>query len=107
VLARRLPRPTISRPFVFPHSPPYLPIAISRTRCPFAFTDLFWSLRRLQHVLSQQQRHPVATGDLTLLLTAIQTTCKFISTNVRRAGLLNLFVPFPPLRRSGALAAVV
>ncbi|GAA5912035.1 hypothetical protein JCM8208_006464 [Rhodotorula glutinis] len=42
------------------------------------------------HVLSQQQRHPIATGDLTLLLTAIQTTCKFISTNVRRAGLLNL-----------------
>ncbi|BGP13953.1 hypothetical protein JCM10213_005537 [Rhodosporidiobolus nylandii] len=42
------------------------------------------------HVLSQQQRHPIATGDLTLLLTAIQTTCKFIATNVRRAGLLNL-----------------
>ena len=30
---------------------------------------------------------------MTLLLTAIQTTCKFISTNVRRAGLLNLCVP--------------
>ncbi|GAA5875471.1 hypothetical protein JCM16303_000641 [Sporobolomyces ruberrimus] len=42
------------------------------------------------HVLSQQQTHPIATGDLTLLLTAIQTTCKFISTNVRRAGLINL-----------------
>ncbi|TKA56193.1 hypothetical protein B0A53_01483 [Rhodotorula sp. CCFEE 5036] len=42
------------------------------------------------HVLSQQQRHPIATGDLTLLLTAIQTTCKFIATNVRRASLLNL-----------------
>ncbi|GAA5992022.1 hypothetical protein JCM11641_003143, partial [Rhodosporidiobolus odoratus] len=42
------------------------------------------------HVLSQQQNHPIATGDLTLLLTAIQTTCKFIATNVRRAGLINL-----------------
>lgn len=42
------------------------------------------------HVLSQQQRHQMATGDLTLLLTAIQTTCKFIATNVRRASLLNL-----------------
>ncbi|GAA5900261.1 fructose 1,6-bisphosphate 1-phosphatase [Sporobolomyces salmoneus] len=42
------------------------------------------------HVLSQQQTHSFATGDLTLLLTAIQTTCKFISTNVRRAGLINL-----------------
>jgi len=31
-----------------------------------------------------------ATGDLTLLLTAIQTTCKSIAFNVRRATLLNL-----------------
>ena len=33
---------------------------------------------------------PVATGDLTLLLTAIQTTSKFIATNVRKARLINL-----------------
>ncbi|KAL1762219.1 fructose-1,6-bisphosphatase class 1/Sedoheputulose-1,7-bisphosphatase [Schizophyllum commune] len=33
---------------------------------------------------------PKATGDLTLLLTAIQTTCKFIATNVRKARLINL-----------------
>lgn len=47
----------------------------------------------IQHVLQAQHTSPqsaVATGDLTLLLTAIQTTCKFIATNVRRAGLLNL-----------------
>jgi len=31
-----------------------------------------------------------ATGDLTLLLTAIQVTSKFIATNVRRARLINL-----------------
>jgi len=31
-----------------------------------------------------------ATGDLTLLLTAIQTTSKFIATNVRKARLINL-----------------
>ncbi|MBW0531742.1 hypothetical protein O181_071457 [Austropuccinia psidii MF-1] len=43
-----------------------------------------------RHVLNSQARTPQATGDLTILLTAIQTTCKFIATNVRRARLLNL-----------------
>ena len=43
------------------------------------------------HVLSQQfSLGAVATGDLTLLLTAIQTTSKFIATNVRKARLINL-----------------
>lgn len=43
------------------------------------------------HVLSQQfSLGTVATGDLTLLLTAIQTTSKFIATNVRKARLINL-----------------
>ncbi|KAH9911067.1 fructose-1,6-bisphosphatase [Fomitopsis serialis] len=44
-----------------------------------------------RHVLSQQfSLGVVATGDLTLLLTAIQTTSKFIATNVRKARLINL-----------------
>jgi fructose-1,6-bisphosphatase I len=44
-----------------------------------------------RHVLSDQFRlGTVATGDLTLLLTAIQTTSKFIASNVRRARLINL-----------------
>lgn len=43
-----------------------------------------------RHVLNDQAKTPQATGDLTILLTAIQTTCKFIATNVRRARLLNL-----------------
>jgi fructose-1,6-bisphosphatase I len=48
--------------------------------------DLFPS-----HVLSAQLRlGPAATGDLTLLLTAIQVTSKFIATNVRKARLINL-----------------
>ncbi|KAM0792412.1 hypothetical protein ACM66B_005090 [Microbotryomycetes sp. NB124-2] len=42
------------------------------------------------HVLQNAQATKEATGDLTILLTAVQTTCKFIATNVRRAGLLNL-----------------
>jgi fructose-1,6-bisphosphatase I len=33
-----------------------------------------------------------ATGDLTLLLIAIQVTSKFIATNVRKARLINLYV---------------
>lgn len=46
---------------------------------------------RSSHVLSQQfSLGAVATGDLTLLLTAIQTTSKFIATNVRKARLINL-----------------
>ncbi|KAI0320095.1 fructose-1,6-bisphosphatase class 1/Sedoheputulose-1,7-bisphosphatase [Amylostereum chailletii] len=43
------------------------------------------------HVLSSQFRlGSTATGDLTLLLTAIQLTSKFIATNVRKARLINL-----------------
>ncbi|KZT26439.1 fructose-1,6-bisphosphatase [Neolentinus lepideus HHB14362 ss-1] len=51
-------------------------------------TDLITLTR---HVLSEGFRlGPAATGDLTMLLTAIQTTSKFIATNVRRARLINL-----------------
>ena len=43
------------------------------------------------HVLADQfSLGAIATGDLTLLLTAIQTTSKFIATNVRKARLINL-----------------
>ncbi|KAH9951902.1 fructose-1,6-bisphosphatase [Amylocystis lapponica] len=51
-------------------------------------TDLITLTR---HVLSDQYKlGAAATGDLTLLLTAIQTTSKFIATNVRKARLINL-----------------
>jgi len=51
-------------------------------------TDLITLTR---HVLSDQLRLGAsATGDLTLLLTAIQVTSKFIATNVRKARLINL-----------------
>ncbi|PIL24191.1 hypothetical protein GSI_13944 [Ganoderma sinense ZZ0214-1] len=44
-----------------------------------------------RHVLADQfSLGAIATGDLTLLLTAIQTTSKFIATNVRKARLINL-----------------
>ncbi|KAI0686727.1 fructose-1,6-bisphosphatase [Cytidiella melzeri] len=44
-----------------------------------------------RHVLADQFRiGAAATGDLTLLLTAIQMTSKFIATNVRKARLINL-----------------
>lgn len=51
----------------------------------------------LSHVLAEQMRLGVAaTGDLTLLLNAIQLTSKFIATNVRRARLINLLAhPLP------------
>jgi hypothetical protein len=50
------------------------------------------------HVLGEQIRlGAAATGDLTLLLNAIQLTSKFIATNVRRARLINLLAhPLPP-----------
>ncbi|PFH54357.1 hypothetical protein AMATHDRAFT_53289 [Amanita thiersii Skay4041] len=51
-------------------------------------TDLITLTR---HVLQDQLRlGTTATGDLTLLLTAIQVTSKFIATNVRKARLINL-----------------
>ncbi|KAG7092454.1 Fructose-1,6-bisphosphatase, cytosolic [Marasmius oreades] len=51
-------------------------------------TDLITLTR---HVLHDQLRlGTAATGDLTLLLTAIQVTSKFIATNVRKARLINL-----------------
>lgn len=51
-------------------------------------TDLITLTR---HVLHDQLRLGAdATGDLTLLLTAIQVTSKFIATNVRKARLINL-----------------
>lgn len=56
-------------------------------------TALAAAISSTRHVLNSQQSAPQAKGDLTLLLTAIQTTCKFIATNVRRARLLNLCVP--------------
>ena len=53
-----------------------------------------------RHILADQLRlGPAATGDLTLLLNAIQLTSKFIATNVRKARLINLYVS-PPLIHS-------
>lgn len=67
----------------------------NRARPGFVYTPssapLAHAISSTRHVLnSQAASAPGAKGDLTLLLTAIQTTCKFIATNVRRARLLNL-----------------
>ena len=43
-----------------------------------------------RHVLQEQRKHKEASGDLTLLLNAVQLGCKFVATNVRKARLLNL-----------------
>ncbi|CAG8585353.1 2866_t:CDS:2 [Acaulospora morrowiae] len=43
-----------------------------------------------RHVLEEQRKYKDASGDLTLLLNIIQLGCKFVSTNVRKARLLNL-----------------
>ncbi|GFZ44158.1 D-fructose-1,6-bisphosphate 1-phosphohydrolase [Saitozyma sp. JCM 24511] len=51
-------------------------------------TDLITLTR---HILSQQYAlGPQATGDLTMLLIAIQVTSKYIASNVRKARLINL-----------------
>jgi len=42
-------------------------------------------------VLAQQRKNPTATGDLTQLLTSIQSAVKAISAAVRRAGIAKLF----------------
>ncbi|KAG0240228.1 fructose-1,6-bisphosphatase [Mortierella sp. GBAus27b] len=44
-----------------------------------------------RHVFQNQvENHSEATGDLTLLLTAIQLGCKFVASNVRKASLINI-----------------
>lgn len=49
---------------------------------------------RCRHILSEQIRlGPAATGDLTLLIHAVEFTSKFIASNVRKARLINLFDP--------------
>ncbi|KAJ3214890.1 Fructose-1,6-bisphosphatase [Dinochytrium kinnereticum] len=42
------------------------------------------------HILSEQQSHKEATGDLTILLSAISSSCKWISNVVRKAELLKV-----------------
>ena len=42
-------------------------------------------------ILSGQQKHPASAGDLSLILAAIATACKAISSAVRRAGLIGLY----------------
>jgi len=42
-------------------------------------------------LVNSQQHSKEATGDFTLLLTSIQTACKFISSKVRKAGIANLY----------------
>ncbi|KAJ1922951.1 Fructose-1,6-bisphosphatase [Tieghemiomyces parasiticus] len=43
-----------------------------------------------RHVLTGQYKHKEATGDLTLLLTAVQLGCKFVESCVRKAALVYL-----------------
>jgi len=43
-----------------------------------------------RHLIYSQKNHTGATGDFTLLMASIQLGCKFVSTNVKRAGLANL-----------------
>merc|ERR1712189_5663 len=43
-------------------------------------------------ILAEQKKYaPGGTGDLTQLLSSIQSACKAVSTAVRRAGISNLF----------------
>ena len=44
-----------------------------------------------RHLIFDQQFHKQATGDYTLLLSSIQLACKYISYQVRKAGITNLY----------------
>jgi hypothetical protein len=55
---------------------------------PPAFDSNCMTLTRF--VLAEQKKVPSATGDLTQLLTSIQTAVKAVSSAVRRAGLAHL-----------------
>ena len=43
-------------------------------------------------VLAEQRKYPDAAGELTQLLTAIQTSVKAVSSAVRKAGIAKLLV---------------
>ena len=43
-----------------------------------------------RHLIVDQQAHKEATGDFTLLISSIQLACKYISYQVRKAGITNL-----------------
>ena len=43
------------------------------------------------HILKQQQKVPHATGDLSILMSAIGSACKWISNVVRKAELLKVY----------------
>eukprot|EP00188_Purpureofilum_apyrenoidigerum_P000590 Plantae.Rhodophyta-Purpureofilum_apyrenoidigerum.ctg12645.p1 GENE.Plantae.Rhodophyta-Purpureofilum_apyrenoidigerum.ctg12645~~Plantae.Rhodophyta-Purpureofilum_apyrenoidigerum.ctg12645.p1 ORF type:complete len:404 (-),score=68.91 Plantae.Rhodophyta-Purpureofilum_apyrenoidigerum.ctg12645:996-2207(-) len=49
------------------------------------------SLTLSRFVLQMQQRHKEATGDLTILMNALQISCKVVETCVRRAGIAKLY----------------
>ncbi|KRX08806.1 hypothetical protein PPERSA_08910 [Pseudocohnilembus persalinus] len=51
-------------------------------------TDIVTMTRFL---IQEQQKVGDATGDFTILLTAIQTACKFIANKVKKAGIANLY----------------
>jgi fructose-1,6-bisphosphatase I len=56
-----------------------------------------------RHVLSEQIRLGAsASGDLTLLINAIEFTSKFIASNVRKARLINLFDLLPALTHTSS-----
>jgi hypothetical protein len=42
-------------------------------------------------ILTGQERHPDAKGDLTIIMMAIQTACKVIASAVRKAGIAGLY----------------
>lgn len=67
-----------------------VPIAMAQQEQyePPAFDSNCMTLTR--YVLAEQKKVPSATGDLTQLLTSIQTAVKAVSSAVRRAGLTHL-----------------
>jgi len=49
------------------------------------------ALTLTHYILSSQQHHPEATGDLTILLHSIEIASKYVSSKVRAAGIFNLY----------------
>ena len=43
-----------------------------------------------RHIISQERKHPEATGELSDLLADIALACKIISLEVNRAGLIDI-----------------
>lgn len=72
----------------YPRNAARCPAAMSGSAAATAEAD---PMTLSRFILTGQERHAEAKGDLTILMMAIQTACKVIASAVRKAGIAGLY----------------